>query len=245
MTQLKTFDPATITVPVGTTVVWTNTSTNLQHTTTSDDGGATWDSGILDPNGVGTFPFTFTTAGTYNYHCNVHPGMVGSVIVQDLTPTTTNTPTSTSSPNPTASPTITLTPNGSVTAAPTLTSTPSPIATRFVYLPAIFNGSGATTALPTPSSQSVSVVDFSYQPNPVTVPVGTTMIWTNNTSASTPHTVTSDDGTTFDSGTLNASQQFTFTFNTPGTYNYHCKFHQTLGMVGSIMVTSGPAAASW
>lgn len=76
------FSPATITIKVGTTVTWTNT-TSAPHTVTSDD-GTTFDSGINTPiaaNG-GTFSFTFTKAGTFAYHCQIHPFMKAVVIVQ-------------------------------------------------------------------------------------------------------------------------------------------------------------------
>lgn len=76
------FSPATITIKVGTTVTWTNT-TGAPHTVTSDD-GTTFDSGINTPiaaNG-GTFSFTFTKAGTFTYHCQIHPFMKATVIVQ-------------------------------------------------------------------------------------------------------------------------------------------------------------------
>ncbi len=52
----------------GTSVTWVNKD-DTQHTTTSDSG--IWDSGIM---GTGkSFSFTFSTAGTFTYHCNVHP----------------------------------------------------------------------------------------------------------------------------------------------------------------------------
>src|SRR5579859_3459668 len=76
------FSPATITIKVGTTVTWTNT-TSVPHTVTSDD-NTTFDSGINTPiaaNG-GTFSFTFTKAGTFAYHCQIHPFMKATVIVQ-------------------------------------------------------------------------------------------------------------------------------------------------------------------
>ena len=76
------FSPATITIKVGTTVTWTNT-TGAPHTVTSDD-GTTFDSGLNTPiaaNG-GTFSFTFTKAGTFAYHCQIHPFMKATVIVQ-------------------------------------------------------------------------------------------------------------------------------------------------------------------
>lgn len=76
------FSPATITIKVGTTVTWTN-NTGAPHTVTSDD-GTTFDSGINTPisaNG-GTYSFTFTKAGTFTYHCQIHPFMKATVIVQ-------------------------------------------------------------------------------------------------------------------------------------------------------------------
>jgi plastocyanin len=70
-----------------------------------------------------------------------------------------------------------------------------------------------------------------FAPNPITVAVGTTVTWTNNDS--TGHTVTSNTGA-FDSGALGAGKTFSFTFQTAGTYQYHCTFHA--GMVGSVVV---------
>jgi len=76
------FNPATITITVGTTVTWTNT-TSAPHTVTSDD-GTSFDSNINTPisaNG-GTFSFTFTKAGTFSYHCQIHPFMKATIILQ-------------------------------------------------------------------------------------------------------------------------------------------------------------------
>jgi plastocyanin len=73
------FSPDAVTIKVGTTVVWTN-STIAPHTTTSDSGSAvTWDSGLINPGK--TFSFTFTQTGTFHYHCSVHPTMVGTITV--------------------------------------------------------------------------------------------------------------------------------------------------------------------
>ena len=71
------FDPATVTVKAGTTVTWTNQD-SANHTVTADDGS--WASENL-ANGA-TFSFTFAKAGTYAYHCAVHPSMKANVVVQ-------------------------------------------------------------------------------------------------------------------------------------------------------------------
>ena len=71
------FSPATLTIAVGSTVIWKNRGP-VAHTVTSNDG--TFDSGDL-PAG-GTFRFTFTKSGTFPYICNYHPYMTGTIIVQ-------------------------------------------------------------------------------------------------------------------------------------------------------------------
>jgi plastocyanin len=75
--QGSAFNPVTLTVAVNTTVKWTNKD-GITHTVTSDSN--LFDSGNLSSNG--TFPYTFTTKGTFTYHCNIHPMMMATVIVQ-------------------------------------------------------------------------------------------------------------------------------------------------------------------
>jgi amicyanin len=76
------FSPATLTIKVGTTVTWKNT-TSAPHTVTSDD-GKSFDSGTGNPIAAqtGTYSFTFSTAGTFKYHCEIHPFMKATIIVQ-------------------------------------------------------------------------------------------------------------------------------------------------------------------
>jgi plastocyanin len=83
------FGPATITVHVGDTVTWTNSSP-MPHSATADNNS--FDTGIVKPGASASH--TFTQAGTFTYHCNVHPFMHGTVIVLATvatTPTTTTT----------------------------------------------------------------------------------------------------------------------------------------------------------
>ena len=72
------FAPASITVPVGTTVTWADVSGS--HTTTSYDG--LWDSGDRLPAGQ-SFSYTFNQPGVYRYYCKPHEnsGMIGTVLV--------------------------------------------------------------------------------------------------------------------------------------------------------------------
>ncbi len=77
------FVPATLEIPVGTTVTWTNKDT-AAHTATSgkpDAKDGKFD-GALDPSG-GSFAFKFTTAGTYDYFCAKHPKtMLATIVVK-------------------------------------------------------------------------------------------------------------------------------------------------------------------
>ncbi|OGN89057.1 MAG: hypothetical protein A2Z74_00750 [Chloroflexi bacterium RBG_13_46_9] len=71
------FSPATLTIKVGTTVTWTNKDSTT-HTVISDSG--VFQSGNMAPNA--TFTYTFSNAGTFPYHCSIHPSMKGTVVVQ-------------------------------------------------------------------------------------------------------------------------------------------------------------------
>jgi plastocyanin len=91
------------------------------------------------------------------------------------------------------------------------------------------SGSGSATASPSPSSSSgnsstgVTISDFKFTPNPLTVQAGARVTVTNKDSA--PHTVTADDGQSFDTGTLGQGSSKTISVTKPGTYPYHCSIH--------------------
>jgi len=74
--QNMAFSPATLTVAAGSTVTWTNKDA-MTHTVTSDS--TLFNSGNIVVNGV--YSYTFTTVGTYSYHCSIHPSMTAKVIV--------------------------------------------------------------------------------------------------------------------------------------------------------------------
>jgi plastocyanin len=70
------FGPASLSVAAGTTVTWTN-SDSAAHTATADDG--TFDSSTIASGA--TFSQAFDTAGTFAYHCSLHPNMTGTIEV--------------------------------------------------------------------------------------------------------------------------------------------------------------------
>jgi plastocyanin len=71
------FGPADLTVPIGTTVTWTNRD-DIPHTVVSTD--KVFKSKVLDTDEK--FSFTFSNAGTYPYFCSIHPKMTGKILVQ-------------------------------------------------------------------------------------------------------------------------------------------------------------------
>jgi plastocyanin len=76
-TATACYSPDPIHITVGSTVTWTNNHT-LTHTATADSGA--WDTGALAPSAT-SGPITFTTAGTFAYHCRFHSDMHGTIVV--------------------------------------------------------------------------------------------------------------------------------------------------------------------
>jgi len=70
------FAPAMVTVPVGTTITWTNDDQDAH--TVSATGGAFRSAAL---NNGDTFRFTFTKPGRYDYICTIHPFMTATVVV--------------------------------------------------------------------------------------------------------------------------------------------------------------------
>lgn len=72
------FLPEQVAVEPGARVSWVNCGPTDSHTSTSDAG--VWASALLAPGG--TFTRTFGAEGTFDYHCEPHPSMTGTIVVQ-------------------------------------------------------------------------------------------------------------------------------------------------------------------
>ncbi|MGI8485727.1 MAG: cupredoxin domain-containing protein, partial [Thermomicrobiales bacterium] len=83
----------------------------------------------------------------------------------------------------------------------------------------------ASTGASTSDALQVSIKQFAFTPNSITVPAGGSVTWTNNEVI--PHTVTADDGS-FSSDNLSKGDTFTQTFETAGTITYHCELHMNM-----------------
>jgi plastocyanin len=73
----ESFEPATITIPTGTTVRWVNDGKE-KHTVSSSTGA--WESGDIQPGK--DFTATFTQPGTFEYYCKYHKDMKATVVVK-------------------------------------------------------------------------------------------------------------------------------------------------------------------
>ena len=120
------FTPASLTVPVGTKVTWTNNGPS-NHTVTANQGA--FDSGALAKGQ--SFSFTFASAGTFAYHCSIHPFMTGSITVSGAAAAPASS-SAAAAPSPAASPAASAAPasaSPAASAAPASAS-PSPAPTR-------------------------------------------------------------------------------------------------------------------
>lgn len=86
------------------------------------------------------------------------------------------------------------------------------------------------TASTNQAEEHVTIKNFSFNPQTLTVPKGTKVTWTNEDSVT--HTVTSQGN--FASNSLSPGDTFSFVFNDAGTFNYNCSIHPT--MKGVIIV---------
>ncbi len=68
-----------LTIQRGQTVQWVNQD-SITHTVTSTSGAKSFDSGLLPPGGQ--YSHQFNDAGTFDYACQIHPNMVGQIVVQ-------------------------------------------------------------------------------------------------------------------------------------------------------------------
>src|SRR5215211_7933705 len=116
---------------------------------------------------------------------------------------------------------------------------------RLLYL-VILSMAAMLISVPAASAQdemTVSIQDFFFDPDQLSVAPGTTVTWVNEGQA--PHTVTSTDGKELDSATLQPGDTYSFTFEDDDageTYAYQCTIHPQ--MTASVKVSGGGEATS-
>ncbi|MBI5290153.1 MAG: cupredoxin domain-containing protein [Chloroflexi bacterium] len=252
---VQQYNSAAITISEGDTVTWNSAADAKFHDITSFEESApdvaVWNSPNLKSGTANSsFSHTFSASGTFTYFCSLHAAradadptvvdaniaagmMVGKVTVQapdtatpSNTPTITNTPppgsTATNTAEPTLTPTQTNTPVPSPTTPPSATPTLSPT--------------------PLPDTVTVQMKNYLFEPAALTVRVGDTVRWVNNSG--TPHTSTSSGN--WDSSIVANGGSFDKTFNTAGTYNYKCEIHPDVqtGTITVVQDGSSPTAVT-
>ena len=95
----------------------------------------------------------------------------------------------------------------------------------------------ATPATPSAAAgggNTITIKNFAFTPQTLTVKTGTVVTWVNNDGVT--HTIASDAGSpgAFSSDPLSPGASSTFTFSQPGTYSYHCSIHPS--MTGTVIV---------
>lgn len=99
------------------------------------------------------------------------------------------------------------------------------------------NSSNSTTnsnqSSSTPEQQGkISIQNMMFTPSQINIAKGGEVTWTNNDSIA--HTVTSDTGGELNSGDIQPGSTYSHTFNTTGSFQYHCSIHPS--MRGTIVV---------
>lgn len=156
------YQPSLVTVDVGDSVTWTNDGA-VAHTVTSDT-GSEMNSGNINPGGM--YVNQFNSPGTFTYHCEIHPAMQGTVVVEEQepgTPTTPETPTTaTTTTTATVTETVTTTVTASATAGTaTATATQTPTQTATLTPTATATRTNTPTTFPgtlTPTATGTGVV---------------------------------------------------------------------------------------
>jgi plastocyanin len=142
------------------------------------------------------------------------------------------TPTTMTQAEPTVAPTSTVMPATTPSPAPTqMPVTPTPMPTQTPSAPTMSGHDHGGE----PMQADIQV--FQFRPDPLDVPVGTTIVWTNQDDIehSVTHGTSPTPGDAFDSGLFPKGESFSFTFETAGEYPYFCTRHPS--MQGLVSVT--------
>lgn len=91
------------------------------------------------------------------------------------------------------------------------------------------------TVAPKPVKKTVTILNFAFTPQDLTIKAGTTVTWVNNDSAAHKLALSSGDASGFGSANLANGQTYSYTFTKTGTVNYFCQIHPM--MKGTITVT--------
>ena len=183
------------------------------------------DSTLLETAATSTSSKSATASTTTSVAEVTTTELADTTTISDGTTSTSgaNTNTTSASDTPTTSPGSPTTTQPSTTTSPTTTTTTPPSTTTTTP---------PSTSTQAPKTVTGSIVNFAYNPNPITINVGDTVRWTNNDPTS--HTTTSSGS--WDSGSLTPGAGFSVVFGSPGTFNYFCTIHGAGTMSATVVV---------
>lgn len=186
------FVPNTISVDLSNTVTWTNKD-DTEHTVTSKSSGA-FNSGLFGANQ--SFSHQFTEDGTFEYFCQLHPWMTGTVVAG------TGGDVPVIPPEPSSTPTVP-------------TPTPSPTS----QVPSLY-----TVTIPSGAAEQ-TITEF-FSPNSISIGVSDSILWQNSDVGFHTVTSGkgSSDGM-FDSGLFGPGETFSHEFSSAGSFDYFCTVH--------------------
>jgi len=102
---------------------------------------------------------------------------------------------------------------------------------RLAAMAALMTAAALGLVAAAPATPSVTIDNFTFNPNPIVVAPGEQVVWTNGDDV--PHTVRAEDGS-FRSKPMDTGDSYAFTFTKPGIYTYFCSIHPK--MVGKVIV---------
>ena len=106
------------------------------------------------------------------------------------------------------------------------------VATLTILAGAVLPGYAQTAPPASSQANAVSIDNFTFTPQTLTIKPGTTVTWTNKDDI--PHGIASDNNAFARSKALDTDDSYSFTFTAPGTYKYFCYIHRH--MTGTIVV---------
>jgi plastocyanin len=245
------FDPDTTQVTKGNIIVWTNNDSTMHTVTSAADGGATFDSSIINADESFNLDTAKLAAGKYDYMCIVHPWMTASFEVieasgekladgatvtepnevptveepiQEQTEAPSEAPTE-EQPQETPVETPTETPE-----EPVQTPAEEPIQEQ-TEVPTEAPATAITVEMATGSASDQNCADQCFIPSTAHIAVGGVVTWKNSDTAA--HTTT-EMNSKFDSSIVAAGGEFSHTFDEAGTFDYMCIVHPW--MKGKVIV---------
>lgn len=97
-----------------------------------------------------------------------------------------------------------------------------------------YGGSSGTGTGGGPPPNTILMQNLTFSPSSKTITKGTTLTWQNKDGFT--HTSTSDIAGLWDTGDIVGGASKSVTFSTAGTFHYHCTYHSSMGMTGTIIV---------